>query len=240
MQKLVKAALTDTDLKRRFNLTSANSINLARWLPQCVYYFYAWSRLPRPTKVVFSVPSGNFGNLAAGILAQQMGLCVQSWVAATNKNDIVPQYLRSGVFRPRISIPTISNAMDVGNPSNFSRVLYFHKSSFSEVTGKITGYAFSDDQTRAAISQVFHRNSYRLDPHSAVAYLGLLTYLQKQSHTVGVFLATAHPAKFYDVVEHATGVAVPLPESLAALPDKPVETQLCEPRLADLKEMLLH
>jgi threonine synthase len=213
-QRLVKTAFMDNDLKQRLFLTSANSINIARLIPQSFYYFYAWSRLSQTGKdVVFSIPSGNFGNLTAGLLAKQMGLPVKKFVAATNINDIVPKYLSSGVFEPTSSRQTISNAMDVGNPSNFDRMLELYGDAMK---GIITGYSFTDEQTRSAMRRVFESSDYVLDPHGAIGYLGLKKYLTLHQNVVGVFLETAHPGKFIDVVEDTLQRKIELPEALQA------------------------
>lgn len=213
-QRLVKTAFMDDELKQHLFLTSANSINIARLIPQSFYYFYAWSRLSESGKdVVFAVPSGNFGNLTAGLLAKQMGLPVQKFVAATNINDIVPKYLNKGVFEPASSKQTISNAMDVGNPSNFDRM----KDLFGERMKEfITGYSFTDEETRSAMRKVAAESNYILDPHGAVGYLGLKKYLSQQNDAVGVFLETAHPGKFIDVVEDTLQRTIELPPALKA------------------------
>jgi threonine synthase len=237
-QRMVKEAFADAELKQQLGLTSANSINLARWLPQAIYYFYAWSRLGASQPVVFSVPSGNFGNLAAGMLAYFMGL-PSKWVAATNVNDVVPEYLRTGVFRPRTSEPTISNAMDVGNPSNFSRLLYLFDQAYSSLATSISGYAFTDEQTRTAISNVYHQWGYVLDPHGAVAWLGLQAYLQKNAGIAGVFLATAHPAKFKNVVEACMDKPLSVPESITSLLNRPITSCYCHANIESLKDLLL-
>jgi threonine synthase len=237
-QRMVKEAFADAELKQQLGLTSANSINLARWLPQAIYYFYAWSRLGASQPVVFSVPSGNFGNLAAGMLAYFMGL-PSKWVAATNVNDVVPEYLRTGVFRPRTSVPTISNAMDVGNPSNFSRLLYLFDQAYSTLATSISGYAFTDEQTRTAISNVYHQWGYVLDPHGAVAWLGLQAYLQKNAGIAGVFLATAHPAKFKNVVEACLDKPLSVPESITSLLNRPITSCYCHANIESLKDLLL-
>ncbi len=236
-QQLVKSAFSDFQLDDVI-LTSANSINLARWLPQSFYYFYAWSRLPGETPLVFSVPSGNFGNLSAGVLAQKMGLPVQAWVAATNINDVVPEYLRTAIFSPRPSVPTISNAMDVGNPSNFSRLCHLFDEQYEKISGSLTGYRFTDAETHAAISAVCRKYNYVLDPHSAIGYLGMITYRQKHQNVEGVFLATAHPAKFPEVVEAATMKPLILPDQLAALPESPITSRDCEPCLDQFMEFI--
>ena len=213
-QLLVKTAFMDNDLKQRLFLTSANSINIARLIPQSFYYFYAWSRLSQLRKdVVFSVPSGNFGNLTAGLLAKQMGLPVKKFVAATNINDIVPKYLNTGTFEPTSSRQTISNAMDVGNPSNFDRM----KDLFGEtMKDHIVGCSFNDEQTRSAMRSVFAQSNYVLDPHGAVGYLGLKKYLSENKKEAGVFLETAHPGKFIDVVEDTLQRKIDLPPELQA------------------------
>src|SRR5690606_18228132 len=200
-QRLVKEAFLDDDLKKKFFLTSANSINIARLIPQSFYYFHAYAQVKHLNKpVVFSVPSGNFGNLTGGLLAKRMGLPVQQFLACTNINDVVPEYLATRLFSPRPSKQTISNAMDVGNPSNFVRMLDLYDQDFNALTKDIKGYAFTDDQTRQAMRQVFEKINYTLDPHGAVGYLGLKQYQQDGEKVTGIFLETAHPGKFLDVV----------------------------------------
>ena len=202
-QHLVKQAFLDHDLKQKYFLTSANSINIARLIPQSFYYFYAYSRLPdRTNPVIFSVPSGNFGNLTGGLLAKRMGLPIHKFVASTNINDVVPQYLSSKSFNPRPSKQTISNAMDVGNPSNFVRMLDLFQGDFESLSNEIVGYAFTDAETQTAMREVFSRNKYVMDPHGAVAYLGLKKFLKsRKTDAIGIFLETAHPAKFKEVVD---------------------------------------
>lgn len=215
-QTLVKQAFLDPELNQKLLLTSANSINIARWIPQCLYYFYAFSRLPKNgKKVVFSVPSGNFGNLAAGVLALKMGLPIDYFVAATNVNKVVPDYLKGAPFHAEPSIPTVSNSMDVGNPSNFPRLLTFFGGDEDLFREKIKGYFFTDAQTIEAIQKV-KTKGYILDPHGAVGYLGLKEFMNNNPDYIGVFLETAHPGKFRDVVEEALGEKLVLPERLAA------------------------
>lgn len=215
-QKLVKEAFLDAELNEKLLLTSANSINVARWIPQCLYYFYAYSRLPQTReKVVFSVPSGNFGNLAAGILAQRMGLPISHFVAATNVNKIVPDFLEGQIFEPKASIQTVSNSMDVGNPSNFPRLLALYDFDEKELKSHVSGAFYSDEGTVAAIQSVKEKG-YTLDPHGAVGYMGLKDFMAENSGYQGVFLETAHPGKFRKVVEKALGEALVLPERLAA------------------------
>jgi threonine synthase len=213
-QRLTKTAFADAELSRRANLTSANSINIGRWLPQMIYYVHAVSRLVRP--VVFSTPSGNFGNLTAGLLVKRAGLAIERFVAATNVNDVVPAYLETGRFTPRESIHTLANAMDVGNPSNFDRLLWLYGSDHAAIRRDIVGSRHDDAEFRATIRRVYEQRGYLLDPHSAIAYLGI-TGREGQEGQEGiarVFLATAHPAKFAEVVEPIIGQVIPKPEPL--------------------------
>ncbi len=215
-QKLVKEAFLDQELNEKLLLTSANSINVARWIPQCLYYFYACSRLPKNgKKVVFSVPSGNFGNLAAGILAQKMGLPIAHFIATTNENKVVPEFLAGKRFLAKPSVQTVSNSMDVGNPSNFPRLLALYDFDENRLKDHVTGAFYSDAETIVAIQDVKKRG-YILDPHGAVGYLGLVDFMRVNEGFQGVFLETAHPGKFRDVVEKALGEKVILPERLAA------------------------
>ena len=227
-QKLVKEAFLDADLNSKLLLTSANSINIARWIPQCLYYFYAYSRLPKEGKqLVFSVPSGNFGNLAAGILAERMGLPVDKFIAATNVNKVVPDYLNGAAFLPKPSVQTISNSMDVGNPSNFFRLLALFGGDEEKLKEKVQGCFYSDESTKEAMVEVKKETGYTMDPHGAVAYLGLKAFMKGHpSAFQGVFLETAHPGKFRSTVEEALGEKVVLPERLAAFMEgnKKVET----------------
>lgn len=215
-QRLVKTAFLDNDLREQYFLTSANSINIARLIPQSFYYFYAYSqRKEKSAPVVFSVPSGNFGNLTAGLLAKKMGLPVARFVASTNINDVVPQYLASGHLVPRPSVHTLSNAMDVGNPSNFARMVDLYDGHLNAIQEDVIGYAFTDSDTKAAMLSVSRKQKYILDPHGAVGYLGLKKYLEGCNDDVnGIFLETAHPAKFKDVVELAIDKPIPLPGTL--------------------------
>jgi len=213
-QHLVKQAFSDQDLKTSFLLTSANSINIARLIPQTFYYFYAWSRMKKRENVVFSVPSGNFGNLTAGLIAKKMGLPIHHFIAAANINDVVPQYLRTGNFSPRTSNATISNAMDVGNPSNFARMLNLFQNDHTAMSKLITGYSFTDEETRFAMKKVLTESNYTLDPHGAVGYLGLKKCQPEHPKCAGIFFETAHPAKFRDVVEKALGQPIEIPTSL--------------------------
>jgi len=222
-QALVKSAFLDITLNTMINLTSANSINIGRLIPQSFYYFYAYAKLKTQQKpLVFSVPSGNFGNLCAGIIAHKMGLPVEKFVAATNINDIIPKYLTSGKFAPTPSKKTISNAMDVGNPSNFVRLQALFNHEEQLIKDKIWGAAYTDQQTLKAIEDISADFEYTLDPHTAIGYLGLQDYFtaSKEKEQIGVVLATAHPSKFIDVVEKATGSKVIIPDRLRELLDR--------------------
>jgi len=217
-QRLVKSAFLDRELAESLNLTSANSINLARLVPQSFYYFQAARALPEGVKPVFVVPSGNFGNLTAGLLAVQLGLPVEHFVAATNANDVVPQYLKTGDYKPRPSVATISNAMDVGAPSNFARMQALFGGSWDAMQDKISGATFSDDKTRAAIRTVKSTLGYDLDPHGAVGWLAAQQWRATHPGSATITLETAHPSKFLDVMETELGKdSIEIPERLAIL-----------------------
>jgi threonine synthase len=233
--RLTRQLFGDADLRRRMRLTSANSVNVGRLLPQSVYYFHAVAQLSRPDggPVTFSTPSGNFGNLTAGVLAKRLGLPIGGFVAATNVNDVVPMYLATGVFQPRTSVRTLANAMDVGHPSNFERMAWLYGSDVSRMRRDIMGARFSDDEVRGTIAAVYNRIGYLLDPHSAIAYMGLARARGPERSAEGaaggggdeagqegpeghrVFLATAHPAKFGEIVEPIIGRTVEKPPALA-------------------------
>jgi threonine synthase len=220
-QRLVKSAFLDREMSERLNLTSANSINLSRLVPQSFYYIHAASQLPEGVKPVFVIPSGNFGNLTAGLLAHHLGLPVTKFVAATNANDVVPQYLLSGIYQTRPSVATISNAMDVGAPSNFARMHAIFGKSWKNMTSLIQGYTFTDDQTRAAIREVKSVDGYEIDPHGAVGWLAARKWRSTHPGTATITLETAHPAKFLDVMEQEIGKGVvEIPERLAILADR--------------------
>ncbi|MEC8547490.1 MAG: threonine synthase [Bacteroidota bacterium] len=214
-QEMVKAAFLDPSLTK-MNLTSANSINVARWLPQMFYYFIAYRSLKNKNKkLVFSVPSGNFGNICAGVMAQQMGLPIDHFIASTNSNDSVPRYLKTGNFEPLQTIQTISNAMDVGNPSNFIRIQKIFNNDIFRMKKIISGYSYSDIETKKSLIEIYKKNGYIADPHGAVGFLGLKEYLSKQNKDhYGVFLETAHPVKFIDSVEKILKLKVQIPNRL--------------------------
>jgi threonine synthase len=234
-QRLVKEAFMDRELKNKFFLTSANSINIARLIPQSFYYFYAWSRLKDKTNTVFSVPSGNFGNLTAGLIAKRMGLPIKHFIASTNINDIVPEYLRTKEFKPRSSKSTISNAMDVGNPSNFARMLDLYGNDFEKLKADVSGFEFSDTETQAVMRDVFSKTKYIMDPHGSVGYLGLTKYLAENQDTTGVFLETAHPAKFLEVVEETLKTEIQIPEKLKSFMQREKKSIKIEKEFNNLK-----
>lgn len=216
-QRLVKLAFADKELNNRLNLTSANSINFARLFPQSFYYFYALAQLPVTEKpVAISVPSGNLGNLTAGLIAKKMGLRVHSFIASANSNHAVVDYLADGQFNPRPTLHTITSAMDVGNPSNFPRLIELFKKQHHVVSSNIKGFWFTDEQTNQAMNQLQNTYGYQADPHGTIAYLGLKNY-QENHDCTGIFLETAHPAKFRDEVEMATNNRVQIPEALKDL-----------------------
>ena len=240
-QALVKKAFLDDQLRSKLRLSSANSINISRLVPQSFYYFEAYKQIKHLGKpVVFSVPSGNFGNLTAGLIAQKMGLPIHHFIAATNANDVVPEYLVSGEFTPRPSIATISNAMDVGNPSNFVRMLDIFGSTWNTMQQHVSGYAFDDNATRKAIKAVKKKFDYIIDPHGAVGYLALKVYQKNHQRSVGVILETAHPSKFIDVVEREIASEVAIPERLAILANKEKQSVNMPVDFAIFKEWLLN
>ena len=238
-QDMVKTAFLDQEITAKRKLTSANSINVARWLPQMLYYFIAYRQLAhRKEPLVFSVPSGNFGNICAGMIGQNMGLPIDHFIAATNINDAVPAYLETGQYAAVKTTPTISNAMDVGDPSNFVRIQKIYGNNFTQLKDHLSGYRFTDDATREAMREIYHTSSYIADPHGAVGYLGLKDYLEKHPGKYGVFLETAHPVKFLDTVEETLERKVPMPERIQSLLDKEKKS-IGIKNYADLKSYLL-
>ena len=217
-QEMVKSAFLDKNISR--NLTSANSINVARWLPQMFYFFFAYKQVANQYKdVVFSVPSGNFGNICAGFLAQKLGLPIKHFVASTNINDTVPQYLINGNYDPKPSKPTISNAMDVGNPSNFIRIQELFDNNLSSLKKSFSSYSFSDDETKIMMKSIHDKFNYISEPHGAIGYLGLKKHGLK-TNEFGVFLETAHPVKFLQVVEETLTVNVEIPPQIKQVMSK--------------------
>jgi threonine synthase len=238
-QSMVKQAFGDAELQRKLFLTSANSINIARLIPQSFYYFYAWSRIKNKDHVVASVPSGNFGNLTAGLLAKRLGLPIQHFIASTNANDIVPHYLSSKQFTPRASVTTISNAMDVGNPSNFARMLDLYKNDWTALKSDVTGFAFTDSETQNQMCHTYRGGNYVLDPHGAVGLLGLKRFLMKDKAKTGFFLETAHPAKFKNVVDETLDASIPIPDKLKTFISGEKKTIHMKSNFSELKNWLL-
>jgi threonine synthase len=239
-QALVKQAFSDRELNKRVFLTSANSINIARWLPQQIYYLLAWKQWKDKSKPpVISVPSGNFGNICAGLLAYHSGLPVKHFIAACNANSVVPGYLKTGEYKPVKAKPTLSNAMDVGDPSNFVRVLELFHHELEPLRTVMSSESISDEETRSTIREVYRLHRYLLDPHGAVGYLALNRYLQKNSGNAGFLLETAHPVKFYDTVEKVTGEPVPVPNAVKTLFNGKKSAVRMEVDYGRLKQFLL-
>ena len=238
-QRMVKEAFAEINLNSNLNLTSANSINIARWLSQQFYYFFALQQWPHEKPPVISVPSGNFGNICAGLIAHKSGLPVSHFIAACNSNDAFFDYLQSGEYQTKDSVKTISNAMDVGNPSNFVRLLELFENDFEKIKSKITSYRIIDETTKDTISEVYKNHNYLLDPHGAVAYTALRNYLEIHPTEKGIILETAHPLKFNNVVEPIIGKAIDIPESVKILLEKKKKSILISPTFDSLKNELL-
>ena len=221
-QDMVKKAFLDSDLTTKKELTSANSINVARWLPQMFYFMFAYKQLKQYNKpLVFSVPSGNFGNICAGMVAQKLGFPFPHFIASNNENDVVTRYLSSKKYTPLATVQTISNAMDVGNPSNFIRIQALHNNDFQALKSNLSGYRFSDEETREAIDSIYKSTGYITDPHGAVGYLGCHHYLKLNPDVHTVFLETAHPTKFLDVVQPLVPEVIELPPQIKAVMGRP-------------------
>ncbi len=238
-QDMVKKAFLDEELTNTMQLTSANSINVARWLPQLFYFMFAYKQLHKSHKdIVFSIPSGNFGNICAGMVAQQLGLPIKHFIASNNANNVVTEYLKTELYKPKPSVATISNAMDVGNPSNFIRIREIYKDNFEALKKNLSSFSYDDAQTKAALVEIYQRYDYIADPHGAVGYLGCKDYLKDHPNVHCVFLETAHPTKFLDVVEDVIETKVALPEQIQAVMGKEkVATQIAS--YEDLKAFLL-
>lgn len=220
-QDMVKRAFLDEELTNKMQLTSANSINVARWLPQMFYFFFAYKQLHKTHKnIVFSVPSGNFGNICAGMMAKQLGLPIHHFIASNNENNVVTEYLKTQLYQPKPSIQTISNAMDVGNPSNFIRIQEIYKNNFENLKSDLSSYSFSDDETRNGLIELYEDYNYIADPHGAVGFLGCKAYLENDKNAHCVFLETAHPTKFLDIVTDIIKENMALPPQIEAVIDK--------------------
>ena len=239
-QRMVKAAFQNIDLRNRLSLSSANSINVARLLPQSVYYSWAWKLCAENRPIIFSVPSGNFGNLTGGLLANRMGVPVEKFIAATNANDTFPHFLSSGTIKNQDAVQTISNAMDVGVPSNLDRIQDLFHDDVNQVKVDISSWSFTDKDTKESIRNIQDEFGYLIDPHTAVGVLGLIKYRNEtNSKTKGVVLSTAHPGKFADVIEPIIGNKTALPESLQIAMKKEKNSIKMPKQFSDLKEYLL-
>ncbi|HRI20903.1 MAG TPA: threonine synthase [Panacibacter sp.] len=245
-QAIVKQAFMDADLSGKLSLTSANSINVARWLPQQLYYFFAYQQWQQEQPPVICVPSGNFGNICAGLVAHLSGLPVKHFIAACNANDAVPEFLKTGNYQSKQAVATISNAMDVGNPSNFVRVLELFNNQLPALQNALSSYSIDDATTATTIKNVYEQHNYMLDPHGAVAFYALNEYLNAQpNHNSplgvggGIFLETAHPVKFPDTVEEATNTKIPFPESVKYLHGKEKKSILMNASFNAFKEWLM-
>lgn len=239
-QAMVKRAFLDETLTQKMQLTSANSINVARWLPQLFYFIFAYKQLHNTHKnIVFSVPSGNFGNVCAGMMAQQLGLPVQHFIASNNENNVVTTYLQTEQYLPKLSVQTISNAMDVGDPSNFIRIQEIYNNNFNLLKENLTSYSFSDTETKIALKELYKSYNYVADPHGAVGYLGSKAYLESHPNAHCVFLETAHPTKFLDVVEDVIKEKQALPPQIKSVMNNK-KTAIAINDYDGLKSVLLH
>ncbi len=236
-QALVKQAFLDPDLKKRMNLSSANSINVARWIPQSIYQFVPFMKLPKESNVIISVPSGNYGNLTSAMLAKKMRLPIKRFIAASNANDVIPRYLKSGNYDPRDTISTISNAMDVSKPSNYVRMLELYGSDHASIVEEVSGFSLNDKETSKTIKDCYDANGYLMDPHSAIAYSALKNGL-KDGET-GIFLGTAHHCKFLETVNESIGEKKEIPYFAQGLFKKEKQSQRIENVFEELKEILL-
>jgi len=220
-QDMVKHAFLDEELTSKMQLTSANSINVARWLPQMFYFFFAYKQLHKTNEdIIFSVPSGNFGNICAGMMAQQLGLPIKHFIASNNANNVVTEYLQTKNYQPKPSVQTISNAMDVGNPNNFIRIQEIYNQDFNTLKNNLTSYSYTDEETCNALKEIYNEHNYIADPHGAVGYLGCKDYLKNYPNSHCVFLETAHPTKFLDVVEDVIKENIDLPPQILSVIDK--------------------
>ena len=238
-QDMVKTAFLDADIKMKRKLSSANSINIARWLPQMLYYFFAYKQVKHLNKnIAFSVPSGNFGNICAGLMTQHLGLPVSKFIAANNSNNVVTEYLNTKTYQIKPTIATMSNAMDVSNPSNFIRIETLFKTNFEVLKTHLDSFSFTDEETKEALKELKQQFNYIADPHGAVGYLGAKSYLKKQPEAHCIFLETAHPAKFSNSVEPVLNTTIEMPQQLKEVMYK-VKTSIKISSYAELKSFLL-
>ena len=236
-QRMVKTAFLDQEITEHKKLTSANSINIARWLPQLFYYLFAYQQAQKwGAKLVFSVPSGNFGNICAGMVAHKLGMPVSQFVASTNVNDVVPQFMEKGIYAPKPSVTTISNAMDVGDPSNFVRIRKLYSNDIDLLRKHLSSYSSTDEATKEAMKKIYTDTGYIMDPHGAVGYLGLMEYQKSHPNTYGIFLETAHPVKFLDVVEETLGLSPDIPPQIQKVMGKQKKSH----KIATYQELKRH
>lgn len=239
-QDMVKTAFLDAEITEKRRLTSANSINVARWLPQMLYYFIAYRALKNQhQKLVVSVPSGNFGNICAGMMGKKLGLPIDHFIASTNVNATVPRYMETKTYSPQPTVPTLSNAMDVSDPSNFVRIQKIYEASFQELAKNLSAYCFDDEETKAALKEIYTKSGYVADPHGAIGYLGLKKYLASHKDAYGLFLETAHPIKFLDTVRDTLGIGVEIPDRIQNLFTKTKQSTPIA-SYADLKNYLIN
>lgn len=239
-QAIVKQAFLDKELNSIYNLSSANSINIARLIPQAFYYFEAYKQVKKyDKKVVFSIPSGNFGNMTAGLLAKKMGLPIDRFIAATNINKIVPDYLETGIYEPKPSVSTISNAMDVGAPSNFVRMKALYNQEFNDLKKDVAGYYLNDEDDKATMLHIYEKFGYIADPHGAIGYAAIKDFQIDNPEYIGIYLETAHPSKFIDVVNEVLPIEVPIPDRLKAIANKKKEATLLSKEFSATKKWLL-
>ena len=240
-QAIVKQAFLDDDLIKKYNLSSANSINIARLIPQSFYYFEAYKQIKKyGKKVVFSIPSGNFGNLTAGLLAKRMGLPIDHFIAATNANKIVPDYLLTGKYEPKPSVATISNAMDVGAPSNFTRMLALYDNDFEYLKSDVSGYYLDDEDDKTTMKHIYEKHNYIADPHGAIGYAAIRDFQIDNPDYLGVYLETAHPAKFLNIMNDVLPVPTPIPDRLMELTGRKKVAHLLSKEYSDVKTWLLN
>ena len=238
-QRLVKMAFTDNELKKKIFLTSANSINISRWLSQQIYYALAVAQWKETQAPVFAVPSGNFGNICAGLLSQKSGLGIKHFIAACNKNDVFTRYLQSGVYEPTHSYSTISNAMDVGNPSNFVRIMELYKNNYTELKQHISSSSFNDASTETTIERVYQDLNYLLDPHTAVAYLAMESWINLHPSDKGIILGTEHPVKFPETVEKIIQKQIEIPAQVKSIMKKEKKSILVEANYELVKDLII-
>ena len=237
-QEFVKNAFLDPQLNKKCDLTSANSINVARWLPQMFYYFAAFKKAKKyDLPIIFSVPSGNYGNLCAGLIAKKIGLPIEKFLACSNLNDSVPRYLDSGIYSPKQTIQTISNAMDVGNPSNFTRIQKIYNNDINKIKKDIIGFSFSDKQTKKIIKKTYKDLNYIMDPHGAIGFMGLKEFLKSRKKLNGIFLETAHPIKFAETVENSIKTKIKIPKKISSLKESLMSISIAN--YDELKDFLL-